>query len=466
MRRPRKPLPLLEKVTILDAGSEGKAIARVGEWVVFVPFVVPGDVVDIQVVKKKKSFLEGKAVHFHQYSSLRVEPFCQHFGLCGGCRWQNLYYADQLYYKQKQVNDAFERIGKFEFPELSPIQPSPDQQYYRNKLEYTFSNRRWLDRERIDKEDDMRGLGFHLPLMFDRIIDVRTCYLQPFPSDAIREKAREICLRSGLDFYDARNNTGFFRNLLIRNSNRNDLMVILVVNEDRKEKIFPVLDELSEFFPSINSLFYVVNGKKNDSIHDQQIILYKGKGFLEEKMDHLLFRIGPISFSQVNTAQAVQMYRMTRDLLELNGDELIFDLYTGTGTIANFVAASAQKVIGIEFIEDAVTDARLNSTLNNIDNTEFYAGDIAKLLNEDFIREHGKPDVIITDPPRAGMSESVINQIINVLPEKIAYISCNPSTQARDLALLSAHYSVIKAQPFDMFPHTQHVECLVIMVRK
>lgn len=466
MRKYRKPLPLLENVRILDAGSEGKAVARVGELVVFVPFVVPGDVVDIQVLKKKKNFLEGKAVKFHEYSALRTEPFCQHFGMCGGCRWQNLRYKDQLFFKQKQVTDAFERIGKLDFPVIQSIVPSPSEQYYRNKLEYTFSSRRWLDKELLGSEPDMRGLGFHLPLMFDRIIDIKTCFLQPPPSDAIRQKTRELCIATGLDFYDARDNTGFFRNLLIRNSNLGDLMVILVVAGDRKEIIQSVLDGLNLAFPEITSLMYVINEKKNDTISDQEIILYKGKGFLEEQMDQLVFRVGPISFFQVNTAQALHMYQMVRDSLELAPGDLVYDLYTGTGTIANFVAASVSKVIGIEYVESAVEDARLNSSINNISNTEFYAGDITKLLDDDFINVHGKPDIIITDPPRAGMAEKVVEQIIRILPQKIGYISCNPATQARDLAMLAPVYRITLVQPFDMFPHTQHVECLVILERK
>ncbi|MHC1708067.1 MAG: 23S rRNA (uracil(1939)-C(5))-methyltransferase RlmD [Bacteroidales bacterium] len=466
MKKYRKPLPLLEKVKILDAGSEGKAVARVGDLVVFVPFVIPGDVVDIQVVKKKKSFLEGRAVRFHEYSELRVDPFCQHFGMCGGCRWQNLKYNDQLFFKQKQVKDAFERIGKLDIPELLPIVPSPVERYYRNKLEYTFSNRRWLETTPVVTEPDMRGLGFHLPMMYDRIIDVKTCYLQPHPSDAIRQKVRDLCLETGLEFYNARDNTGFFRNLLIRNSNMGDVMIILVVAEDRKEVVKQILDKLSEFFPEINSLFYVINEKKNDTINDQEIVLYKGKGYLEEKMDHLVFRVGPISFFQVNTLQAVQLYRMTRDLLNLRGDELIYDLYTGTGTIANFVAGNAQKVVGVEYVEEAVKDAHLNSQINQISNTEFYAGDLARVLNDDFLSQHGRPDVIITDPPRAGMGEKVVEQILQMKPEKIAYISCNPATQARDLAMLSPLYKIVFAQAFDMFPHTQHVECLVVMVRR
>lgn len=466
MRKYKKPLPVLEKVTILDAGSEGKAVARVGEMVVFVPFVVPGDVVDIQVIKRKKSFMEGKAVFFHSYSPLRVEPFCQHFGLCGGCRWQHLRYEDQLFYKQKQVVDAFERIGKLEFPAIQPIIASPSQRYYRNKLEYTFSNRRWLDRQEMDAEPDMRGLGFHLPLIFDRIIDIKSCYLQADPSDAIREKTREICLTTGLDYYDARKNVGFFRNLLIRNSNKGDILVILVVSENQEDIIHFVLDELEKCFPRVTSWMYVVNEKKNDTILDQEVILYKGKGYMEEQVDHLVFRIGPLSFFQVNTVQALKLYRMTLEALQLTGNEEIYDLYTGTGTIANFVAGQAAKVVGMEYVEGAVEDARLNSQLNGIENTVFFSGDIARLLNEEFIRQQGKPDIIITDPPRAGMAEKVVEQILKADPLKIAYISCNPATQARDLALMSQQYDIQLVQPFDMFPHTHHVECLVVLRKK
>lgn len=457
---------MLEKVRIIDAGSEGKAIARVGDLVVFVPFVVPGDVVDIQVIKKKKSFLEGKAVAFHEYSAQRVDPFCEHFGLCGGCRWQNMNYEDQLFYKQKQIADAYNRIGKLDYPEIQPIRPSSLTVQYRNKLEYTFSGRRWLSQEVHEENPDFRGLGFHLPLLFDRIVDIRECHLQETLTNDIRMKARELSLGTGLPFYDARRNTGFFRSLFVRNSNQGDWMVILVVAEDRPEIVHTFLDRLGEDVPGINSLMYVINPKQNDSISDLEVVLYKGKGYLEEKMEDLTFKVGPTSFFQVNTAQALSMYQVTRDWLGFSGKELVYDLYSGAGTISAFVARQASKVVGIEYVDQAVEDARTNSILNDIKNTTFVSGDLAKVLSEDFVLEHGKPDVLITDPPRSGMHEKVINQIIRMLPEKLAYISCNPATQARDLALLKDYYTIDLVQPFDMFPHTHHVECVTGLKRR
>jgi len=465
----RRPLPVYEHVEILDAGSEGKSIGKVGEMVVFVPFVVPGDIVDVQVTRKKKNFAEGKAILFHQYSDKRIVPFCKHFGLCGGCRWQGMKYEHQLFYKQKQVQDAFERIGKFDFPEVLPIIPSPNIQHYRNKLEYSFSNKRWLvdgplaqDLENID----MRGLGFHLPLMFDRVLDLDECYLQPEPSNQIRLFVHKLCLEAGYDYYDARKYTGLMRNLLVRNSNTGDLMVVLVVGSRNEAAIEHILSSLRIAFPMITSLMYIVNEKTNDSINDQVVEVYDGKPFMEEVMDGLTFRVGPLSFLQVNSPQSLRMYTITREYADLQGNELVWDLYTGTGTIANFVAKNALQVIGIEYLESAVEDARLNSALNNIHNTEFFAGDIAKVLSVDFVASHGKPDVVITDPPRNGMHESVVKQILAAAPDKIVYISCNPATQARDLALMTDFYRIEKVQPLDMFPHTQHVENIALLVKK
>ncbi|HRY32752.1 MAG TPA: 23S rRNA (uracil(1939)-C(5))-methyltransferase RlmD [Bacteroidales bacterium] len=466
MNRKKKPLPLFEQVPILDAGSEGKAVARVGELVIFVPYVAPGDVVDIQVVRKKKAYLEGRAVRYHQYSDKRVTPFCTHFGLCGGCKWQHLDDDHQLHYKHKQVKDAFDRIGKLQYPLIQAIIPSENKRYYRNKLEYTFSARRWLEGEHKEETPDMRGLGFHLPQLFDRVLDIRECYLQPAPSDAIRLFAREVCLETGLPFYDARTNQGFFRNLWIRNSNQGDWLVILVTGERNEPVIRRVLDRIGEKFPMVNSLMYVVNEKVNDSIADQEVVLYKGKGWLEEKMDDLLFRIGPQSFFQVNTAQALSMYQLCAERLELLGNELVYDLYTGTGTIASFIARKVRQVIGIEYATDAVKDAAGNCRMNGIENVLFFAGDIADLMTDDFLRTHGYPDVVITDPPRAGMHEKVVQQLLKAAPAKIAYISCNPATQARDLAMLAGQYEITLVQPFDMFPHTHHVECLVILERR
>ncbi|MEI6576539.1 MAG: 23S rRNA (uracil(1939)-C(5))-methyltransferase RlmD [Bacteroidota bacterium] len=467
--RSNKPLPIYQNVEILDSGSEGKSIGRVGEMIVFVPFVVPGDVVDIQVTRKKKNFAEGKAIHFHAYSDKRVEPFCKHFGLCGGCRWQGMGYEHQLYYKQKQVSDAFDRIGKLSYPVLLPIIPSPKIQHYRNKLEYSFSNKKWLVDGPMGQdmgEIDMRGIGFHLPLMFDRILHLDECYLQPEPSNQIRLAVHEIATAAGYDYYDARKYSGLMRNLMVRNTNTGDLMVILVVGSRDMEAINLILGELRIRFPMITSLMYMVNEKSNDSLNDLHAELYDGKPYMEEVMEGLTFRVGPLSFLQVNSAQSLKMYTLTREFADLKGDELVYDLYTGTGTIANFIASKARKVIGIEYVEAAVEDARVNSEINGVKNTEFYAGDMAKLLTAEFFEIHGKPDVIITDPPRNGMHEHVVAQIRAAAPERVVYVSCNPATQARDLALMTEAYVIEIVQPLDMFPHTQHVENVTLLRRR
>jgi 23S rRNA (uracil1939-C5)-methyltransferase len=465
----RKPLPVIEQIEILDAGSEGKCIGKVGEMVVFVPFVVPGDVVDVQLTRKKKNFAEGKAIRFHSYSDKRVTPFCRHFGLCGGCRWQGMEYQHQLYYKQKQVQDAFERIGKLTFPPLATIIPSPNVQHYRNKLEYSFSNRKWLEDGPLAEgmgDIDMRGVGFHLPLMFDRVLDLTECYLQPEPSNLIRLFVRDISLKAGYDYYDARNYTGLMRNLMVRNSNNGDLMVIFVFGYRDEDAIQYLLDATLKEFPMITSLMYIINEKKNDSLSDQVVELYSGKEYMEEVMDGLTFKVGPLSFLQVNSPQSLVMYRLAKEFADLKGGEVVYDLYTGTGTIANFVAEKAGKVIGLEYVDSAVEDARRNSEYNGISNTRFFAGDIAKVLTPDFFRAEGKPDVIITDPPRSGMHENVVLQIMEASPKRIVYISCNPATQARDLAMMESKYKIEKVQPLDMFPHTQHVENIALLVLK
>jgi 23S rRNA (uracil1939-C5)-methyltransferase len=461
----RRKLPLLEKAEIISAGAEGKALAKVGGMVVFVPFAAPGDIADIQVIKKKKSYYEGRVTRFHEYSSLRTEPFCEHFGLCGGCSWQHMKYQNQLEFKRQQVIDSFQRIGKFEFPEVEQTLGSENETHYRNKLEYTFSSRRWLtdpDSPAVDQQD-MNGLGFHIPRLFDRILDINTCYHQPEPSNSIRLAVKAFAQENGYDFYDHRNRTGFLRNLLIRNSNTGEFMVILVVNHNDKEKIFAMLDHLESLFPQISSLGYVVNTKLNDSLGDQVAVHYRGKPYITEKMEDLQFRIGPLSFYQTNSSQAYQLYKVAREMAALTGSEIVYDLYTGAGTIANFVSTSAKKVIGIEYVEASVNDAIENARINNITNTRFFAGDMAKVLNNDFVAEHGTADVIITDPPRAGMHENVIKMLLEMKPAKIVYVSCNPATQARDIALMSAHYKVRKVQPVDMFPHTHHIENVVLL---
>ncbi|MCK5337210.1 MAG: 23S rRNA (uracil(1939)-C(5))-methyltransferase RlmD [Bacteroidales bacterium] len=464
----KKPFPKFEKVEIIDAGSEGKAVARVDNMVIFVPFVVPGDVVDIQVVRKKKSFFEGRAEKFYTYSDKRVKPECSHFGLCGGCRWQNMDYKEQLHYKQKQVSDNLERIGGLNLPEISPILASENIYHYRNKLEYSFSNRKWLV-EKPDPDNPQHqnrdGLGFHLPGMFDRILDIDTCYLQKDPSNAIRLAVRDFALENEYEFYDVKKWDGYLRNLIIRTSSTGDLMVIMVFRFVDHIKMPALLDHLAEKFPEITSLMYVINDKRNDDISDLEVKPYKGDSFIMEEMEGLKFKIGPKSFFQTNRDQALKLYNTAKEFAGLKGDEIVYDLYTGTGTIAAFVSRFAKKVIGLEYIAEAIEDARENSELNDISNTGFFAGDILRVLNDDFIKENGKPDVIITDPPRAGMHDKVVRQIMNMGPEKIVYVSCNPATQARDLAILTEQYSIEKIQPVDMFPQTHHVENVVLLIK-
>lgn len=470
---PRRQLPFFENVTILDAGAEGKAVARVNDLVVFVAFCVPGDVVDIQVISKRKSYCEGKAVKFHHYSELRVDPFCEHFGTCGGCRWQNLSYEQQLKYKQKQIEDHFTRIGKFSFPAIKAILPSPLTTGYRNKLEYTFSDRRWLNADDMALSDDQRqtnGLGFHIPTLFDRVLDINHCFHQPEPSNAIRLAVRDFTLAKGWSFYNPRSHEGFMRNLLIRNTLAGDWMVIVVFAYDAPKEISELMTFIADKFPQITSLIYVINTKQNDVITDQEMLLWKGETYITETMlspvaggNQLSFRIGPVSFFQTNPLQAFNLYKTAFDLAAFKGDELVYDLYCGTGTITNFVAPFVAKAVGVEYVPSAIDDAYINSKLNNIDNTVYYAGDLAKVLTADFVKQNGHPDVIITDPPRSGMHESVIKQILEIAPAKVVYVSCNPATQARDIALMIEKYEVSAVQPVDMFPHTHHVENVVLL---
>jgi 23S rRNA (uracil1939-C5)-methyltransferase len=465
----KKELPLLEKIKITDIGSEGNALARVDGKVIFVPMLVPGDIVDIQIRKKKRKYLEGRVVRFHEYSPDRITPVCRHFGVCGGCKWQHLPYDRQLLYKEKQVKDNLTRIGKVQLSYVKPIIASSEKYYYRNKLEYTFSDRRWLTMEEINSDTDFEkedALGFHIPGLFDKVLDIKECHLQPEPSNAIRDAVRRYAHKKCLPFFNLRQQSGFLRNLIIRNTSKGNLMVIVVFFMDERERREGLLDFLISGFPQIKSLFYIINPKKNDSLSDQIPVLYKGDDHLTEEMDGLRFRIGPKSFYQTNTDQAVTLYRVTKDFAKLSGREIVYDLYSGAGTIANFVASSARKVIGIEYVEEAVKDAVLNSRINNLQNTLFFAGDTKDILNKEFVEANGHPDVIITDPPRAGMHKDVIRAILAVAPFRIVYVSCNPATQARDVLALSEKYNVAQVQPVDMFPHTHHVENVALLNRK
>ncbi|MDO4737901.1 MAG: 23S rRNA (uracil(1939)-C(5))-methyltransferase RlmD [Bacteroidales bacterium] len=471
-RNKKKPLPLLENVTIAACAAEGKALARVDDKVVFVPFVVPGDVVDLQVKKKKKSYMEAVAVKLHAASPLRTQPMCSHYGVCGGCKWQCLRYEEQLKAKQQQVYDCLHRIGKVELPDFEPILGSAKIYGYRNKLEFGFSNKRWLTEEEVRQDvkyEVMDAVGFHITGAFDKILDIEECMLMDPINNLIRNDIRQYALSHGLEFYDLRQNCGLLRSLMIRTSNTGDLMFLVQFRIDTPEQQKQADDlmlHLSESFPQITSLLYVDNHKANDTFGDQEIHVVKGKDYIYEQMGDLRFKVGPKSFYQTNTEQAYELYKVVRTFAGLTGSELVYDLYTGTGTIANFVARQAQKVIGIEYVPEAIEDAKVNSEINKIDNTLFYAGDMKDLLNREFIEVHGRPDVIITDPPRAGMHQDVIDAILFAAPQKIVYVSCNPATQARDLQLLDAAYKVEKVQPVDMFPHTQHVENVVLLVRK
>jgi len=467
MARAKKPL--LEKVEITAIASEGKALGRVDDKVVFVPMLVPGDVVDIQVTRKRKNFMEGYVVKHHVYSEMRKEAECSHFGVCGGCKWQHLPYEKQLEYKEQQVVDNFNRLGKFEVPEINKILASKDQYYYRNKLEFTFSNKRWMTKEEIGSKLDIKqrnALGFHIPGMFDKILDIDKCYLQSEISNNIRNSVREYALDNNIEFHDIREHKGMLRTLIIRNSSEGQLMVILNLYQEDQKAREGLLNHLRNSFPEISSLMYVINHKPHDSIGDLEVKLFSGQDHIIEVMEELKFRVGPKSFYQTNTHQAYELYKVAREYADLKGDEVVYDLYTGTGTIANFIAAGASRVVGLEYVPEAIVDAKLNSELNGIKNTSFFAGDMKDLLNEEFIAENGRPDVIITDPPRPGMHEAVVKTILRIKPEKVVYVSCNPATQARDITLMSEDYTVEKVQPVDMFPQTHHVENVVLMRRR
>lgn len=464
MARKRKELPILEGVEIIDVAAEGNSLARVNDMVVFVPYGAPGDIADVKLDKKKKSYAEGHIVNMVKPSEIRQEPKCEHFGTCGGCRWQHLPYEFQLKCKQQQVSDALTRIAKIEIPEITPILGSKNIWEYRNKMEYTFSNKCWLTYEQMKSGEefpDRDAAGFHISGAFDKVLDIKKCHLQDDLGNQLRIFIKQFGKDNGYSFYDLRAQQGLLRTLMIRIASTGEIMAVIVFGENDESKIKSLLEAVKDKFPQITSLLYVVNLKVNDTISDQNIITYSGKEFIEEEMEGLRFRVGPKSFYQTNSLQAYELYKVARNFAELTGNELVYDLYTGTGTIANFVARQASKVIGIEYVPEAIEDAKINSNINNINNTLFYAGDMKDVLTDDFISEHGRPDVMIVDPPRAGMHDDVVKVILNASPRRIVYVSCNPATQARDLALLDAKYKVEAIQPVDMFPHTHHVENVV-----
>jgi 23S rRNA (uracil1939-C5)-methyltransferase len=466
MVKNKKQLPLLEDVTITTIAAEGKAIAKVNDLVIFVSYVVPGDVVDLQLTRKKNSYAEAKVIRIKSYSSVRQQAVCEHFGICGGCKWQILPYEEQLKYKQQQVVDNLVRIGKIALPEISPILGSAQTCFYRNKMEYTFSNKRWLTEDEIKSGlpfNNMDVLGFHIPGMFDKVMNINKCWLQDDIANDIRNSIRDFCLQNSYTFFDLRNQEGLMRNIMIRTMSTGEIMLLIQFFYQDEEKQQTLLAHIAEQFPQITSLLYVINSKANDTVSDREIITYKGRDCIYETMENLKFKIGPKSFYQTNTFQAYELYKIARDFAGLTGKELIYDLYTGTGTIANFVAGKARQVIGIEYVPEAVEDAKINSELNGIANTLFFAGDMKDVLTESFIEQYGRPDVIIADPPRAGMHDDVIEVILSAEPQRIVYVSCNPATQARDLGLLDAKYKVAKVQPVDMFPHTHHVENVVLL---
>lgn len=465
----KKNHPKYDNITITDIGAEGKAIAKINDIIVFVPYAIPGDVVDLQVIKKRKRFMEARVTKVHQYSSDRIDAICEHYGICGGCKWQSLPYEKQLFYKQKQVVDQLTRIGRIELPEVSPILGSAKTDFYRNKLEFTFSNKKWLTFEQMDEEKkdlNMNGVGFHIPGLFDKVVDINKCWLQPEPSNAIRNAVRNYANKVGISYFDLRQQTGFLRTMIVRTSSTGELMVILTFYHEQLEWQEGLMTHLSKTFPEITSLMYVINSKANDTIGDQEIKCYKGTPYIYEEMEGIRFKIGPKSFYQTNSDQAYELYKIARKLADLQKEDIVYDLYTGTGTIANFVAKQCKKVVGIEYVPEAIEDAKVNSHDNNIENTAFFAGDMKDILTDEFIKKNGQPNVIVTDPPRAGMHEDVLKVILNAAPQKIVYVSCNPATQARDLQLMDEKYRVTRIQPVDMFPHTHHIENIALLEKR
>lgn len=472
MARKKKPLPILEQIEITDFAAEGKSLARVNDMVVFVPWAVPGDVVDLQVRRKKHSFMEAEVIRYHKYSNVRTQPFCQHFGVCGGCKWQQLPYAEQLKMKQQQVYDQLTRIGKVELPEFHPILGSVKTQEYRNKLDFGCANKRWLTADELRDESlekNVPAIGFHITGAFDKILPIKKCWLMNDLQNQIRNATFEYAILNNLSFFDLRQQVGLLRDVIIRNSASGEWMVIYQFHYDEtggEQEAIALLKHIAYKFPQITSLLYLDNQKCNDTIGDQEILVFKGKDHIYELMEDLKFKVGPKSFYQTNTEQAYHLYSVAREFAGLTGNELVYDLYTGTGTIANFVAKRAKKVIGIEYVPEAIEDAKVNSQLNGIDNTLFFAGDMKDILNDEFIQQYGRPDVIITDPPRAGMHPDVVKTILRAAPQRIVYVSCNPATQARDLQELDAAYRVAEVQPVDMFPHTPHVENVVLLTKR
>lgn len=461
---------LFTEIKVTDAGAKGKAVAKSPDGrVIFIDNAVPGDVADVQTIKKRKSYYQGTAVKFHEYSKKRTTPVCRHFGSCGGCKWQNMDYQYQLEYKQNEVINNLKRLGKIELPEITPILGSEKIYFYRNKMEFSFSDSRWLTQKEIQSGkniQDRNALGFHIPGMWDKILDIEKCHLQEDPSNDIRNFVKEFATEHELPFFNTREQTGLLRTLMIRTSSTGQIMVLVQFFQENKEKRELLLNALAERFPEITALQYVVNNKPNDTIYDQEVICYKGRDHIFEEMEGLRFKINAKSFYQTNSDQAYNLYKIAREYADLKGDELVYDLYTGTGTIAQFVAKKARKVVGVEAVPEAIKDAKENAERNNITNAEFYVGDMRKVFTDSFIKKHGRPDVIITDPPRDGMHKDVVAQIIAILPEKIVYVSCNSATQARDLALLDEHYKVTSTQAVDMFPQTHHVENVVKLERR
>jgi 23S rRNA (uracil1939-C5)-methyltransferase len=476
MRKPKKPNLILENVTIVDTASDGLSIGKINELVILVKDAIPGDIADVIITRKKNKLREGKAIRIRQYSDKRETPVCKHFGTCGGCKWQNMKYQWQLHYKQKQVTDALTRIAKVELPEIAPIIPSKNTYFYRNKLEFTFSNKKWLTQAQIEDPNfdavnmelgtTRNALGFHIPGMFDKILDIDYCHLQADLSNAIRNEIRSYAVNNNLDFFDIREQRGLLRNIILRNNAKDEWMLIVSFFYNDKQVINDMLQHLADKFPQITSLQYVINFKKNDTISDLEIVVFKGDDSIYETMENLRFKIGPKSFYQTNSEQAYQLYKITRDFAGINASDIVYDFYTGTGTIANFVAHQAQKVVGIEYVSAAIEDAKINSEINKIRNTVFYAGDMKDVLDAEFVVQNGKPQIIITDPPRAGMHQDVINRILEIEAPKVVYVSCNAATQARDLQLLDIKYKVTKVQPVDMFPQTHHVENVVLLELK
>ncbi len=468
--RKKKKRQVFEKVEVIDAGAKGKTVGKAPDGrIIFLTNTVPGDVVDVQTTKKRKSYFEGIATHFHSLSEKRTEPECQHFGVCGGCKWQDMGYGHQLFYKQKEVENNLKRIGHLELPEISPIIGSEKQYFYRNKMEFSFSDSRWLSLEEIrsDREiTDKEALGFHIPGMWDKILDIEKCHLQQDPSNAIRLETRNFAVDNDLSFFNPRHQHGLLRTLMIRTASTGEIMVLVQFFEDDPTKRNLLLDHLRMTFPEITSLLYVINPKGNDTIYDQEVLCHAGRDHIIEEMEGLRFKINAKSFYQTNSSQAYALYKVTRNFAHLTGDELVYDLYTGTGTIAQFIAKGAKKVIGIESVPEAIADAKINAENNGIKNAEFFVGDMKNVFNSDFIHTQGKPDVVITDPPREGMHKAVVQQILDIAPQKVVYVSCNSATQARDLEMMKHSYKVVKVQPVDMFPQTHHVENVVLLEKK